>query len=576
MAKDVVILRRLLIIIGVVFSCVVFSACADTDNAATELAELTDIYADNVYVTYDGNPHCITVHNILDSDDVTYSVDNFYFSIYSPSFTQPGEYTVYYKVVRAGFAEFTSFAKITIISPTVDGISAPNISVVYDGLPHTVTINGISPSDTVTYSSDGEIFSTENISFTEVGVYTVYYCVERGFGAERSSCTLTILPDISGRYFNRAFGLVVIDKTDAYINSAKKEFALNIDGCGRIDGTEFFVSDGVLTYGTMTFTALTDDDIVYKLSPSSLLILFSPPKDVTHPVFFCSDETGALTVSFDSNGGIVSLGDEVLLAVPNVNYCESGEIVDYDKLTFRQVFSNSDGTDITDIVVTLSRREVNPFTPETLYAIHDGAPHTFDFSVPFAILDGGDCMYTDVGSYTVSVLFPSNKYLPFVAKCTLVILPELNGLYYSPEKVIKVSGYDVCVDGEYAGRLTADDGIIAFGGLPITATDNGIEYDGVMYVPVSNVLIFRTNGTICGRAPIPTSAKEITAVFDGENAVFSVRGEIILSVSFDAKPSALSVGGRTLSPNSTDGNIVYIIGGFDFNGDTLIVDTESE
>lgn len=560
--KSLKILRRLCIIIGVVFSFATFISC--TDGSAETSSLITDIYAPDVYAIYDGTPHYITIYGTADGDSILYSEDGTKYTSISPSFTLPGSYTVYYKINRTGYEELASSAKIIISYATLDGISAPDVTLFYDGLPHSITLHGTQDADVVTYSTDGENFSSVAPTFTEIGLYTVYYSVMRGYGLEKSSCTVTILPDIRGRYFNPSLGLIAIRDDGAYVNTTLKDCAFFVDGSGIIDDTSFSVSGETLTYGETDFTKISDDECVYKLSAAK------------QSIYFLAGNSGALTVSTEADECTISLGGDALFSVQNVNFCESAEIISYEPLIFEQAFEFSD--EITEVALTLTHRDVNPFVPQTLYFMYNGQKHTFDYPEPFFCLDGEVHEYTEVGTYTVTLVFVSEEYLPLVTDCTLKIIQDLNGLYFSPERVIKIDGDDVYIDGENAGNLTkCDDGSFAFDGVKVTPTDTGIMYDGVNYTVVnSNVLIFRVNNIAVGRAAIASHAENITVVFDGETISFSDDDEVILTVSLSAISIELHYLDKALPPLFDSKLTVFVLGLAEVTGDTIILDAVTE
>ena len=64
----------------------------------------------------------------------------------------------------------------------------------YDGQPHSISLTGLVPDDaTVTYSTDGTTFGTDNPAFTNVGTYTVYYSISKdNYNTSNGSKTVTI------------------------------------------------------------------------------------------------------------------------------------------------------------------------------------------------------------------------------------------------------------------------------------------------------------------------------------------------------------------------------------------------
>ena len=564
--KSLKILRRLFLIVSAAFSFAIFVACAN--GTSKNNSEITGVYAPDIYAVYDGTPHYITIYGTKSGDEILYSENGIDYMPISPSFILPGSYTVYCKINRTGYTELTVSTKIIIDYAVLDGISAPDITVFYDGTPHSITLQGTKDSDAVTYSTDGENFSQVPPSFTEIGRYTVYYSVVRGYEVFRSSCTVTILPDVRGRYFNRSQGLVAVRDDGAYVNNILKDCEIFTDGSGFIDGLPFSVSSETLTYGGTEFTKIPDGEYVYELCAERPFVYYYA---ATLPVFYCAENGGKLTITSEAENCTVSLGGDTLLSVQNVNYCENAEIISYAPLIFEQTFESSD--EITIVELTLTRRAINPFVPQTLYAVYDGKPHTFDFPERFIFLDGEIHEYVEAGTYTATAVFLSDEYLPLVADCTLKIIRNLDGLYFSPERVIKIDDNNVYFDGECVGSLTASDsGALMFDGIAVTPTDDGIVYDGIKYTAInSDVFIFRVNGKAVGRAVLADSAANITVVWDGETATLLDDNGVLFAVTLTGSIE-LSYLGRTLSPSSVGEQTTYILGLAEIKSDVIILD----
>lgn len=542
--------RRLFIILGVVFALIAFCACANSESTNRTIG---GVYAVDVSTVYDGRPHSITIMNTLNNDTVSYSTDGVNYSSVNPAFVLPDEYTVYFKVNRSGYKELASSATVTISPCILSDISAQDVSVGYDGLPHSITIQGLQPLDSVTYSTDGLTFSSEQPSFTSVGDYTVYYSVERNYGYYKSSCALTIFPTVYGRYFNSAWGVVELFPHTATVND---------DGYSGFIGDEpFSIKSGVLAYKDLSFTRLSDSDCVYKLTASD------------NSVFFCAGTSGKLNVSFENGVAVIKLEDNTLLSVPDYNYCESGVVTDYIDLCFEQAFEHT--ADITDITVTLSNREANPITFDCRYVTYDGKPHGFEFSQPVTYISK-QTTFTDVGKHTVSVLIISNKYLPCVTDCTMVILPDISGTYSSSAHVIEISDGKVKIDGTECGELSATDDGWALNDKPITVTNNGIVYDGEAYAATTDtVLVVRLNGETYAVLRLPQNVDQLKAHYNGTTLSFTAENEELLNLPISCDSVTILLQGTplpTLVPNETN---TFVIGCADLDSDIVIVDVKT-
>lgn len=490
-----------------------FIACSDTAKANPVLS---DIFAVDVSVKYDGKPHTISVSNTIDSDTVLFSVDNITFSATAPAFTDVGVYTVYFKVIRVGYAEFSSSATVAILPIVLSGISASNISVVYDGNPHCISIVGALDSDGITYSTDGFTFSSAAPSFTDVGEYTVYYRVTRPYGEYASSCYVTIFPYVYGRYFNPSYGVIVLSEANTVIT--------DISGNGYVDGNPFSVTGNVLSYMDLQFTLLSDDDYVYRLVVQESSVLF------------CATATGTLYISFSDGSAVINLGADALLSVPNFNYCESGVITDYVDLCFEQAFSCS--SDITDITVYLSTREVNPITVDCVYFTYDGKPHGFNFGDDVVFLSD-ETEFTDVGIHTVTAVFLSETYLPRLLELSLVILPDVEGVYVSDPHAILIADGVLSFDDAVLGELTVHGDGWVCNDLPITVTEDGISYDGVSYTSTTDtVIVVRVNGEAYAALTIPKSTLQIDGTYDGTKLDLTVKDTLLLSIPLSGTVTA--------------------------------------
>lgn len=544
------IFRHCIFLICAVFCLSAFSACSKEHSSPS----MSGIFAADVSVVYDGRQHSITVVNTIASDNVTYSTDEISFSSVNPVFTEVGVYTVYFKVLRSGYPELSSSATVSISPTVLSGISADNISIVYDGLPHSIVIRGTQDLDLLSYSTDGVSFSSDVPEFTEVGNYTVYYCVERPYGEYKSSCTISILPDIYGRYFNPSFGVITLCQYSATVNYSSFPLSFSVSGSGYIDSDPFSVSNGVLYFNDLSFSLLSDSDCVYRLNNS---------------IYFRYSSSGSLSICFKDNVAEISLDENVLLSVPDVNYCVSGVITDYSSLCFQQSFLSS--SDITDISVELSLRDMNPITVDCKYYTYDGLPHGFDFSVPVIFPDyTSPPSFTDVGKHTVSVLFLSDTYLPKILSCSIVILPDLSGVYVSTSHVIHISDGAISFDGVYLGELSILNDAWAWNDLPISVSDNGLVYGNVTYIQTTDLmLVIYLNDEFYSFLSVPYSVKNIYISVIDTSLVFEYSKSVQLTVPLDKSDCTITLDGHVITPDLSPPH--YSLGIADINSSVIVL-----
>lgn len=201
--------------------------------------------AENVNVTYDGQPHSITV-TVTKPQGTTISYrtsETDEWSTENPTVTDVTEtpVTVYWKVSKAGYADKTGSNTITITKATMTGITVNAVSnAVYNGNAQAAIASPTIPTGaTIQYSTDnGANWVSEIPSYTDAGTYTVQYKV-----------TMANYDDVTG---NVSF---TIDQKAVTITVNNKTITLG-DALPTFDGSvEGLVNDSDL--GTITYTCPT-------------------------------------------------------------------------------------------------------------------------------------------------------------------------------------------------------------------------------------------------------------------------------------------------------------------------------
>lgn len=113
-----------------------------------------------------------------------------------PSFTNGGTYNVSYTISKANYTDVTGSYTFTINSGVVEA-SAADVSVTYDGQPHSITVTVTKPAGaTISYrTSEEDEWSTTNPTVTDVTEtpVTVYWKVSKaGYADKPGSNTITI------------------------------------------------------------------------------------------------------------------------------------------------------------------------------------------------------------------------------------------------------------------------------------------------------------------------------------------------------------------------------------------------
>ena len=135
-------------------------------NQESVSASITPATITNITLTrwegdYDGSAHRITVSGTRTGDNVLYSSDGENYSGTNPSFTEAGTYTVYVKVNRANYNEWTGSAQVVI--------NAVAQIVWYTGV---LNINDVDDvMDTSTYSDQyiGNLIAANNMKLPYQG-----------------------------------------------------------------------------------------------------------------------------------------------------------------------------------------------------------------------------------------------------------------------------------------------------------------------------------------------------------------------------------------------------------------------
>ena len=115
-----------------------------------------------------------------------------------PTAIEPGDYTVYYRVV--GDSNHTDLAAASVTAKikkmTQTGISASDTKVDYDGQPHGITVSLTdSTGVTVWYGASADACNQASLTYVNAGVYTIYYKVVKANAEDYTgSATLTIRP----------------------------------------------------------------------------------------------------------------------------------------------------------------------------------------------------------------------------------------------------------------------------------------------------------------------------------------------------------------------------------------------
>lgn len=556
-------IRKLIAVIACfALALVCFAACGNSDGD-TELPEIYGIVALDTEVRYDGASHTVRIDNALDGDVIYYSEnDGGEWSVIPPSYSLPGEYVVYYKVERAGYAEFVSSVKLVIARGVLDGISASDATVIYDGLPHSITVIGADVGDTVEYSLDGVIF-TRDCALTEIGEYTVYYRVSNACGDFADDCTLTVLPDLSGLYVNAVGGIVSIARDAAEMNGRAVMLVYGVDGRGTLGDLPFELADDALVVDGASFRKQCDGEYVYKIKVNGSV------------AYAVGGATLEISVEFRDGAASVSADGECLLTVDGCNYCESSTC------ELARVYENSDVTanvtangEIAEAEFVLSTRRIQTVEIADMQILYDGAAHAPRVEYDGEILYLRDGRYvssapefTEVGKYVVDAVLTVDGSLPKLVTFTVEIVPDISGVYFDAHTVITVDGYTATVNGVTASCVFTD-GDWHINGKRASVTSDGLSIDGESYAEaVGGVIAVVANGEW---NVLPSDVDNLTVTVDTQITVKDERGNELFRMARKTNDVTVKLNGAVCTPIS-DEPVEYLFGTSDLHSQTVTV-----
>ena len=174
------------------------------DKIGIATVEITEkdmtVEASGVEKIYDGDSAKISV-SVTEPTGATVEYkgpeDSSYSSV-NPEFTLPGEYEVAYRVTDDNYNTYTGKAVVKITAATMTGITVDSYSAVYDGQPHSISVNGTDNylGAEVTFSTkQNGTYTSEPITFTDVTDTTVYFKVDcEGYSTIKGTGKITINP----------------------------------------------------------------------------------------------------------------------------------------------------------------------------------------------------------------------------------------------------------------------------------------------------------------------------------------------------------------------------------------------
>ena len=299
------------------------------DSASVTITELGKIdYSVQGYNGYyDGKAHTIALNVTTDGVSVTYATsEDGAYSAALPSFTEPGTYTVWFKLEKENCETVMDSASVTIMELGKIEYTVSGYSGYYDGKAHTIALNIATEGATVTYATSGDgAYSAALPSFTDPGTYTVWFKIEKdAHTSVWDSETVTIksgqirytVSDYNGVYDGEGHSITlsVLTPGAKVTYSVDDALALNAppfssDKPSFVDAGTFKVLYRIEKHGyetvkgSATVTIEKAEQKLYFEKSVNVLKLVDLDKLYAEFRFFCEQGAGVVTVS--SSSGII-------------------------------------------------------------------------------------------------------------------------------------------------------------------------------------------------------------------------------------------------------------------------------
>lgn len=540
------------IVIATLFVIFCFAGCSEE----AEPLDITDVYARGVEVEYDGLEHSIVIENITATDVVYYRQADGTWQTNIVAYTVPGEYTVEFRVERAGYKALLGSAVVKIKTAVLGGIYSTPRTVIYDGDSYGINIFGAAASDTITYSIDGELFESAPISFSEVGEHVVFFRVVREYAEYCGSGIVTVLPDIRGEYINTNIGVITLTSSTAILGDDEQAMSYGIDGSGKIGEHAFSVADGVLAFDGVEYVKKPTTDNIYELeiNDSTLYII--------------GGASVALDITFAENTGMIVADGTEVACIQGVNYCES---VDADRFHAQITAAHTE--------IELSLRAEQSVAEDVTYIVYDGENHSYQTDYDGVVWYLVDDEYTTtspefdaVGRYETPALYKKDGYLPVSVTVVMEIVQSIHGIYYNDNTVIEIDGDGARINGQSVSFAFVS-GQWTIGGAVFGLADGRLkrETTGDEYSPTDRVIAIAIGERCVVKSEIPTQLI-ITVASDG-TVVITQDGEEILRGTLDGDV-AVTMNDNELSGIEENGTMVFALGVGDFTARVAILRVE--
>lgn len=376
---------------------------------------------------------------------------------------------------------------LTEKSEITDIFCVPEMAV-YDGAAHGIQIIGIKETDNVRYSTDGQTWKSEVITYADVGEYTVFCKVERnGFNDYIGNAKIIITPKeistitaedivvIGGeRIIPNLNGIEADDIIMFSVNSGEYREFIEQDIQSGTHNVKYTVTrkNHEIFIGQFKLTVIGGREIKIKIN------------DEQYVVSYGEQAAPKIKVATKENKIIVTVYEQETLEIDKYNYCES--IIGVENIK-RDYSENSLTAEIVkdEIEIILSKRRDEDVQDIEQGFLYDGAPHGIEtdgeilFEIDGEYIKDG-LLYTEVGEYRTTGVVIKDGCLPRLIKCIVRIYPDMTGVYVSDNGVIEIDKTCAKLNNEEVEyMLGVEGGIIA--GKEVQYKSGYIVFDGSDY-----------------------------------------------------------------------------------------------
>ena len=401
-----------------------------------------DAYASDVEAVYDGNAYNseVIINNPPEKYTIKYktSEEGEYKEV-NPTFTNAGEYTVYYLITAEDYRNFEGSYKVTINKDNMQ-VEAEDVTYKYDGKAKIAPINVLIPTENykITYSTDGENYTTEYPEFIEPFEYTLHYRITSDNYNEYNGVVLITIKDLE-RIIAHANDVVV--DYDGLSHSGK----VNVDyPMQHYLITYATTATGTYTQEMPTFTNAGEYTVFYEIKAEDF-----------------RNFKGSFTVTINkinmkvvaNNGAYKYDGEpkdvEVIVVHPikgyTISYTQDGETYVDEAPSFKEIGEYTVSFNIVAdnyndytgfVTITINNLdEIKANTQDTI-CVYDGLTHTSEITVEaptddymISYSENGESYstiqptYTNVGDYLVYYKITAPGYNPLEGVYSVMISP---------------------------------------------------------------------------------------------------------------------------------------------------------